>query len=71
VGTGKKGRVPNTQATSKTKPCWAEGQGATSKDTFTSKTGSPTGMEPGTGVEDSVQGGGATNQQGVTLIGQP
>jgi hypothetical protein len=48
----------------------AEGKGGTTKDTSTipgesSKAGSPTGMQPGTGVEDSVQGEGATNKQGM------
>jgi hypothetical protein len=47
-----------------------EGQGATNKDTSTgapmgSKTGAPTGTEPGTGVEDTVQGEGATTKQGM------
>jgi len=47
-----------------------EGKGATDKDTTTtapmgSKAGDATGKEPGTGVEDTVQGEGATNKAGM------
>ncbi len=47
-----------------------EGQGATAKDTETmtpmgAKEGPATGTEPGTGIEDSVQGEGATNKAGM------
>ena len=48
----------------------SEGQGAGSKDTSTmtpmgEKSGPATGMQPGTGVEDSVQGEVDTNKQGM------